>query len=196
MIHIVAYVTTRTYWSTNPIARFTVLAETTLTLMASRSWIKNLRTLCYTLSCLDLSWLPLCLMHQLYLSLLSPVNHILQSHASWNDNKLPNVIIMSWYVIFFINSSSTYCKTNKSLSMNLTVITATISVVWRRSWKYLAKCYTLITGANYALNLETKSDKLMASPTSAPNAWPTSSHQLRDWSPSRQDANLTLNPSG
>ena len=69
-------------------------------------------------------------------------------HPEKLKNSLISSVNISWYLVFLISSSSTYCGSNNALSLNLAVISTTVSIVWRRSWNSLANYCTSIPGAN------------------------------------------------
>ena len=44
-----------------------------------------------------------------------------------------SLLNISWYLVFFISSSATYCRTSNTLSRNMALISYTVFTVWRRS---------------------------------------------------------------
>ena len=111
-----------------------ILGTTASTLMATRSRILSLGPLYLAHHSLILLRLVLHPKMQLNLLLLGSSNHIIKSLAARQAHKLTNIIhSISWYIVFFISSYTTKCTTFKALSLNLAVISGTVSVVCRRS---------------------------------------------------------------
>ena len=80
--------------------------------------------------------------------------------AEKKANSLMSDHNISWYRVFLMSSSAAYWGTNNTLSLNLVVIFATVSVVCLISRNSLANCYTSTSGVNYAWNLVTKSSQV------------------------------------
>ena len=136
------------------------------TLLPSRSWVKSLGPVRWALHYLNLSWLPL--YSKLRLNLPSRTLSIISSkilHLEMLTDFLMSSLNIPWHIVFFISISTIYYKTNNALSLNMAVISATVSIILRRSWSSLANYCTSITSEISTLNLITKSSHAMDSTT-------------------------------